>query len=274
MAERYLVSPASRRGLLASALALVLPMTPSGTMAEPAAVTVFAAASLSEAMQGASELFARQGGGKVRFSFAASSTLAKQIEAGAQAQIFLSADQHWMDYLDKRGLLEPGTRRATIANRLVLVVPADRAVTFDPGSASAWLANLPTGRIATGDPAHVPAGRYAQQALAKLGLWSQIEPRLARADNVRNALALVERGEAAAGIVYATDAAISQRIRIAGRFPEAAHEPIVYPMAMLRGGGQGGAQSAERGEARRLYDFLLGSDARAFFNRLGFLPPP
>jgi molybdate transport system substrate-binding protein len=225
-------------------------------------VTVFAAASLSNALQEVCDAFTVASGVKVKLSFAASSTLAKQIEAGAGAQVFVSADEAWMDFLAKRGLIEEGSRRPLLGNTLVLVVPADQAVQVEIAKGNGWLAKLPSGRIATGDPAHVPAGRYAEDALRKLGVWDEVGPRLARADNVRNALILVERGEAAAGIVYGTDAAVSKKVAVAGLFPESSHDPITYPVALMKGQGQGGP--------RALYDFMASDTARTTFAKHGF----
>lgn len=251
--------------VLALVLALLAAALASAASAQTPAqrdLTVFAAASLTNAMQEASDAYTAASGVKVRLSFAASSTLAKQIEAGAGAQLFVSADEPWMDYLDKRNLLQPNTRRALLANRLALVVPADRQLQVVIGPDRTWLEKLPAGRIATGDPAHVPVGRYAEQALTKLGVWPEVAPRLARADNVRNALVLVERGEAVAGIVYSTDAAASKKTSLAGLFPEASHYPITYPLALLTGQGHG--------DAKALYDFLLSPKARSMFVRHGF----
>ena len=236
--------------------------TPPASSQTPDEVTVFAAASLTNALQEVADAFTRRDGTKVKLSFAASSSLAKQIEAGAAAQLFLSADEAWMNYLEVRGLLAPGSRRALLGNQLVLVVAKSNPLALDLGSGRAWLERLPSGRIATGDPAHVPVGKYAQQALTRLGLWSDVEPRLARADNVRNALVLVERGEAAAGIVYSTDAAISKQVIVAGTFPATSHDAIVYPVAMLRGNAQGAAL--------KLYEFLASPQAREIFTRHGF----
>lgn len=234
---------------------------PAGAQSRQA-VTVFAAASLTNAMQEVCDAFAARTSVKVAISFAASSTLAKQIEAGAGAQIFVSADEPWMDYLEKRERIEMGTRRTLLGNRLVLVVPSDRPLAVEIAAGKDWLAKLAAGRIATGDPEHVPAGRYAQQALTSLGVWADVSPRLARADNVRNALVLVERGEAAAGIVYATDAVASKKVKVAGLFPETAHDPVTYPVVLLRGQGQG--------EARKLYESLFSAEARAIFLTHGF----
>lgn len=229
----------------------------------PREVTVFAAASLTTALNEVADAFTAATGTRVKLSFAASSTLARQIESGAAAQLFVSADEAWMDYLDKRNLIEPTTRKSLIGNRLALVVPADRPLALDIGPDRTWLAALPSGRIATGDPAHVPVGRYAEQALKSLGVWSEVAPRLARADNVRNALVLVERGEAAAGIVYSTDAQASKRVTVAGVFPATSHAPITYPVALTKGEGQGGA--------RALYEALTGPAALAIFAKHGFL---
>jgi molybdate transport system substrate-binding protein len=249
------------------ALALLLAfITPAASQTPPADVTVFAAASVTNALQDIASAYARKGGGRVKFAFAASSTLAKQIESGAGAQLFLSADQGWMDYVEARGLHVAGTRRPLLGNRLVLVTPAGASPLLDLAAGRAWLDALPPGRIATGDPAHVPVGRYAEQALTRLGLWAEVRGRLARADNVRNALVLVERGEAVAGIVYSTDAAVSKQVRVAGVFPETAHDPIVYPVVLLRGHDRG----EDRGEARRFYDFLFSDDAKGIFASYGF----
>ena len=201
-------------------------------------LVVFAAASLSDVMQALARQLTPQA--EVRFSFAASSTLARQIEQGAPAQLFVSADEAWMDYLAERGRIDVATRRVVAGNRLVVVRPGGTAVAPPGESVTALREALRPGprgaeRIATGDPAHVPAGRYAQAALARLGLWNEIAPRLARADNVRSALSFVERGEAAAGIVYATDARVAHGLQVVARFPASSHPPIRYPAALVRG---------------------------------------
>jgi molybdate transport system substrate-binding protein len=250
------------RLLLAGALGAMLLLSVQTSAQQPSDVTVFAAASLTNALQEAAVAHAASGGARLKFSFASSSTLAKQIEAGAAAQLFLSADEAWMEYLGKRNLLVAGTRRALLSNRLVLVVPADKPVSVAIASDGTWLRDLPPGRISTGDPAHVPVGKYAQQALTTLRVWPDVEPRLARADNVRNALVLVERGEAVAGIVYSTDAAISKHVVVAGVFPETSHDPITYPIALVR--------PYNHGAARAFYTFLASSEARAIFTKHGF----
>ena len=214
-------------------------------------------------MEELGRLWRQQSGQTVRFSFAASSALARQIEQGAPADIFVSADEQWMDYLAERNLIVADTRISALSNRLVMIVPADRPRTIEIGRGMDLAGLLgPQGRIATGDPAHVPVGRYARQALTSLDLWAQAEPRLARAENVRAAMALVERGEAPVGIVYATDAAVSPRVRVAGAFPAASHEPISYPFAIVRG--------KESAANRRLLGFLTGTRAQPTYERFGF----
>ncbi len=247
----------NRRALLAG-LALLLPL--------PAAaqdMTVFAAASLNEAMGEIAAAWAKAGHPKPRVSLAASSTLARQIEQGAPANLFASADEQWMDYLDQRGLLAPGTRADLLANQLVLIVPKSQArkVAIGPGMDLAALLGH-DGRLSVGDPAHVPAGIYAEQALKKLGLWAQAEPHLARAADVRSALRLVELGEAPAGIVYATDAAASDQVAVAGVFPADLHDRITYPFAIIKSG--------DGPEARALLAFMTGPQAHAIFAKRGF----
>lgn len=227
-------------------------------------VTVFAAASLTDALRALARHWQARGHPAPRFSFAASSALARQIEQGAPADLFLSADEPWMDYVQQRNLIVDATRVSPIGNALVLVAPADaaRPLTLARGTDLAALLG-PRGRIATGDPAHVPVGRYAQAALSWMGQWDAIAPRLARADNVRAALLLVERGEAPLGIVYATDAAVSPGVRVVGTFPGESHPPITYPFALTRR-AQGDAQ------ARALLAFLAGVEARPAWERFGF----
>jgi molybdate transport system substrate-binding protein len=225
--------------------------------------TVMAAASLTDAMKELGQAWAAKGHPAPRFSFGASSALARQIEQGAPADIFASADEPWADYLQSRDLLVPDTRTSPLGNALVLIAPADQpgAVTIGPGVD--LLRRLgATGRLATGDPASVPAGKYAQAALTKLGVWDKVAPRIARAENVRAALLLVERGEAPLGIVYATDAAASRGVRVVGTFPESSHPPISYPFALTRQGNTD--------EARALLGFLTGPEAAPVYRRLGF----
>ena len=248
-----------RRAALALLAALPLPAAAAGPP-----VTVFAAASLTEAMRDISAAWQRAGHAALAVSLAASSALARQIEQGAPASLFASADQQWMDYLDQRGLLAPGTRRDLLGNSLVLIVPKDHAGSVALGPEIATLLG-PGGRLAVADPAHVPAGLYARQALTSLGLWSELEPRLARTEDVRGALMLVQRGEAPAGIVYATDAAASPGVAVAATFPASLHDKIVYPVALVKAG--------DTVEARALLEFLTGPEARAVFTRRGFTQP-
>ncbi|HET9019592.1 MAG TPA: molybdate ABC transporter substrate-binding protein, partial [Acetobacteraceae bacterium] len=206
-----------RRLLLA--LLLLLLLSPPPARAE-AGLTVFAAASLTDALRDVAALWEGAGHAKPRLAFGSSSTLARQIGQGAPADLFASADARWMDDVAAQGLIAAGTRRDLLGNALVLVVPAARArtVTIGPGLDLAALLG-PAGRLAVGDPAHVPAGIYARAALRHLGLWAGVAGRLAPAEDVRAALLLVERGEAPAGIVYATDAAVAPGVAVAGTFP-------------------------------------------------------
>jgi molybdate transport system substrate-binding protein len=246
------------RHLLALAILLLLPR-----IAHAEAVTVFAAASLTDAMKDVATSWEKHGHTPLRVSVGASSTLARQIQQGAPANLFASADQQWMDYLARRDLIAPGTRRDLLSNRLVLIAPTDHPqhVTIGPGLDLASLLGH-DGRLATGDPAHVPVGIYARQALQKLGLWQVAEPRLAPANDVRNALLLVERGEAPIGIVYATDAAASRKVMVAGVFPEDSHDRITYPFAVVKAG--------DTPEARALLGYLASAEAQAIFARRGF----
>lgn len=248
---------------------LLLALSLASLGVQAAEITAFVAASLTNAMEEIGKNYTAKSGDTVRYSFAASSALAKQIEAGAAAQVFVSADEAWMDYLAQRQLIQPGTRSAPLTNQLVLVVPKDKAQSITIAKGSDWLAKLDAtnqGRIATGDPAHVPVGRYAQESLTALGAWPQVAPRLARADNVRAALALVERGEAVAGIVYATDAAISKGVAVAGAFPPHSYKAISYPFALIAG---------QASPAARAYlAYLRSPEAAAVYRKYGFSAKP
>ena len=248
---------------------LVLALPATLLAARPArsqeAVTVFAAASLTDAMRALGKAWRAAGHPPPRFSFAASSALARQIEQGAPADLFASADEPWMDYLQARNLILEATRVSPLANALVLVAPADRAagrVALERGTDLAALLG-PRGRLATGDPSNVPVGRYAQAALTWMGAWRAVEPRLARADNARSALLLVERGEAPLGIVYATDAVASVGVRVVGTFPPESHPPVTYPFALTR-------RAAGNAQARAFLDFATGPGAAETYRRLGF----
>jgi molybdate transport system substrate-binding protein len=226
-------------------------------------LTVFAAASLTDALKDVSALWVKAGHPALRMSFASSSTLARQIEEGAPANVFGSADEKWMDYLAQKNLIVADTRKDLLGNDLVLVVPANKPlhVTISPGFDLQALLG-PNGRLAVGDPAHVPAGIYAEQALKKLGLWDSVSSRLASTLDVRAALLLVERGEAPAGIVYRTDAAVSKAVMVAGTFPESSHDPVAYPFAVVKSG--------DTPQAHALLTFLAGPQARAAFLKRGF----
>ncbi|MFL6578793.1 MAG: molybdate ABC transporter substrate-binding protein [Povalibacter sp.] len=226
------------------------------------ALTVFAAASLTDALQQIGEEFSKTKRTTVRFSFAASSALARQIESGAAVDVFVSADQEWMDYLDSRKLIEPGTRRDVVGNRLALVAPADSKLALKIQPHFALLAALgPNGRLATADPDSVPVGKYAKAALSSLGVWPQIESRLVRAENVRAALAFVARGEVPLGIVYETDAKADSAVKLIDLFPASSHPAIAYPAAAMTGA---------KPQAREFVNFLSSPTARAIFTRAGF----
>jgi molybdate transport system substrate-binding protein len=243
------------------AVLLVLPLT-----AHAAGLTVFAAASMTNAMQDIGTLWAAKRHPKITFSFASSSTLALQIEHGAPAGLFLSADEKWMDELAKKNAIIPVSRSDLVGNSLVLVEPVAKLKPVDLTQGTQLLAVLgPAGRLAVGDPAHVPAGLYAKQSLTKLGLWEKLKPRLAPADSVRSALRLVETGEAPAGIVYATDVKITPTLGVAATFPPDTHEPIVYPVALTKAG--------DTKEGRAFLDFLHSDQAKDVFNHYGFTQP-
>jgi len=250
-------------GQVAAAMLGVLAAAMAGAQDRPADVTVFAAASLQNALEDVARAYQRSTQRTVRFSFAASSALARQIEQGAPAAVFASADEQWMDYLQSRNLVVNDTRKSLLGNRLVLVVPAASSAKVDlkPGFDLAALLGA-DGRWVTGDPSNVPVGRYAQEAMTSLGVWQQAQARLVRAENVRVALAFVERGEVAAGVVYETDAAISPKVRIAGVFPAGSHKPISYPFAIV---GRNDSPAA-----RDFLRFLDSPEAREAWRRFGF----
>jgi molybdate transport system substrate-binding protein len=224
-------------------------------------VTVFAAASLKNALDAVAADYRHDTGTRITVSYAASSALARQIELGAPADIFLSADLEWMDYLQQRSLIRPETRRNLLGNRIVLVAPAADAkpVALAPGALSAALGD---GRLAVASVDTVPAGKYGKAALESLGLWGEVSGRLAQAENVRAALAFVSRGEAPLGIVYETDAKADPAVKVVARFPETSHPPIVYPVAVT---------TAAKGEAAiRFVDALRGPRSAEIFAREGF----
>lgn len=225
-------------------------------------VTVFAAASLKTALDAVATAYAAQGGDRMILSAAGSSALARQIQMGAPAQIFVSANPGWMDLLEREGLLAPGTRTDLLTNRLVLIAPADSLLELDLGPGTDLAAALDGDRLAMALAEAVPAGLYAKAALQSLGLWDSVRDRTAQTDNVRAALRLVALGEAPLGIVYATDARAEPRVRVVASFPADSHPPILYPVAILAEG--------DGAPARRLLDFLTGARARAIFREHGF----
>jgi molybdate transport system substrate-binding protein len=244
-------------------LCLLLLSLPSAAAADKSAITVFAAASLTNVLQELADGFTRETALPVRFSFAASSALAKQIENGAPADVFFSADVEWMDYLQTRKLIQIPTRHDAAGNQLVLVAPAASKVVLKIGPQFALAATLGTGHLATGDPDSVPVGRYARESLTQLGVWQDVEARLVRADSVRSALAFVDRGEASLGIVYATDAKIDDKVRIVDVFPDSTHLPIVYPIALT---------AVAKTAAREFVDYVRGPAGAAAFKKYGFMP--
>lgn len=246
-----------RAALFALGLLLALP-------AAAEAFVVFAAASLKEALDAQARAFGAATGHRVTVSYAASSALARHIEAGAPAALFIAADTDWIDYVEGKGLAVPGTRSNLLRNELVLVAPAKSAAALkiEPGFPIA--AALASGRLAMADPAAVPAGKYGRAALEALGAWKEVAPRVAAAENVRAALALVARGEAPLGIVYRSDAMAEKGVRIVGTFPPATHAPIVYPLVLLK--------NAPSIAARDFAAWLAGPQARATWERHGLRP--
>jgi molybdate transport system substrate-binding protein len=226
----------------------------------PKPILVFAAASLENALRDVATAFTKSTGQGVTTSFAGSSTLGRQIDEGAPAAVFISADEQWMNAVETHGLVQLGTRRDLLTNHLALIAPKDSTVHLKIAPWFPLLQALGGGRLAMADPA-VPAGAYGQAALTKLGVWSQVAGQVARADNVRGALNFVARGEAPLGIVYDTDAMVEPNVRTVALFPDDTHPPILYPAALLKG-----APPAAAGFLR----FLEGPEAKAIFERYGF----
>ncbi len=254
-----------RQFTLRLALSLVagaLYLAPQPSAAQDKTLTVFAAASMKNALDDVNAAYSKATGVKVVPSYAASSALAKQIESGAPADVFLSADLKWMDYLAEKKAIQDPTRSNLLGNKLVLIAPKDSKignVTIGQGFDLAKLAG--DGRIATGDVKAVPVGLYAKAALEKLGAWTAAEPKFAMADNVRAALLLVSRGEAALGIVYETDAKVEPGVKIIGTFPDGSHPPVTYPVA---------ATTSAKPEVSSYLEFLGGKAAREIFEKYGF----
>lgn len=225
---------------------------------------VFAAASQQNALDAVMEAWRRQGGAAVTGVYASSSTLARQIAEGAPADVFISADVQWMDYLERRGLLRPGTRVQLLGNDLVLIAPTYRDLYLKIAPGFDLVSHLHGGKLAMGDPDHVPAGIYGRQALQFLGVWNQVADKVARADDVRAALALVSRGEAPLGVVYGSDAMVDKGVRVAGRFPPQSHSPIIYPAAVI--------DASKNKYALEFLRFLRSDKAAVLFQKFGFVP--
>lgn len=251
--------------LLCLLYALALPLLAQAQA--PASLTVFAAASLKESMDEAAAAYGKASGVVVTPVYAASSTLARQIEQGGPADVFFSADLEWMDYLQQRKWVRAADRHNLLGNALVLVAPAGaKTLKVDPARPGAILAALGAdGRLASGQTSSVPAGKYARAALEKSGQWQALSPRLAEAESVRAALMLVARGEAPLGIVYASDALAEPKVKVVGRFPAGSHPPIVYPVAALANASP---------QARAFVQWLQGPVASEIFRRHGFSVAP
>lgn len=228
-------------------------------------ITVFAAASLTNALQEVATAYRKNHDVQVVFSFASSSTLARQIVQGAPADLFISADQQWMDHASDKQQLENETRHTLLGNTLVLIAAnSGEQDKLELTEKTEWLDLLQGGRLAVGDPDHVPAGLYAKEALQTLGAWARLEPVLARANNVRSAMALVEREEAPLGIVYGSDALASAKVKVIGIFPASSHKPVEYPVAIVKG--------HQTPQVSAFYAYLRSPVAAAIFERYGFMP--
>ncbi|MBZ6075191.1 molybdate ABC transporter substrate-binding protein [Microvirga sp. WGZ8] len=248
------------RSVLIAAAVLLSASLPM--VAQERSVVVFAAASLKNSLDNAAGAWQRETGKKAVISYAGSNVLAKQIEAGAPADLFFSADLDWMDYAASKNLIEPRSRITLLGNALVLVAPKDDARDLTLGPNADLVGALKDGRLAMGQVEAVPAGKYGKAALEKLGLWDSVKDRIAQVDNVRAALVLVARGEAPLGIVYRTDAASDPSVRIVATFPEGSHPPIAYPIALTK--------ASTNPDARGFLDFLRSAKAKRFFEQQGF----
>jgi molybdate transport system substrate-binding protein len=250
------------KALTLAAVAFVAATTALTPAAAQEKVTVFAAASMKNALDNANKAWSAEAGKETTVSYAASSALAKQIESGAPADIFISADLDWMKYLSDKKLVKEDTRSSWLGNRIVLVAPKDNAKPVDIKQGFDLAGLIADGKLAMGAPDSVPAGKYGKAALEKLGVWSSVEKSVAGAESVRAALALVSRGEAPYGIVYATDAAADPGVAVVGTFPEDSHPAIIYPIAIL--------SESKSGDAAAYLDYLKSDKAASFFEKEGF----
>lgn len=237
----------------------------TGQVAAAENITVFAAASLTNALQEIADKYQQGKEVKIVSSFASSSTLARQIEQGAPADLFISADQQWMDYAVQKKTIDEASRYTLLGNKLVLVAPtASKPQQVTLSESTDWKSLLKGQRLSVGDPDHVPAGIYAKEALQKLGAWDTVSAQLAPGNSVRVALALVERNEAPYGIVYGSDAIASKKVTVVGTFPEESHKPVEYPVAMVK--------DHNSATVTAFYNYLKGPEAAAVFKRYGFTP--
>lgn len=260
--------PFCRRRAVSTLAALALLSLAAGTalaqQAQP--VLVFAAASLQTALNAIGAQWGQETGKSARFSYASSAALVKQIEQGAPADVFASADLEWMDAAQAKALIDPATRKTLLGNRLVLIAAKDDPVTLHLAPGGDLAAALGEGRLATGNPASTPAGKYTREALSALGLWDKVSGRIAGTETVRAALALVARGETRLGIVYATDARAEPGVRVLDTLPESSHAPILYPVARVKG--------SANPEAQAFLNYLSSPAARKVFEAQGFTVLP
>ncbi|MFW2178261.1 MULTISPECIES: molybdate ABC transporter substrate-binding protein [unclassified Moraxella] len=243
-------------------LSVALLVMGATTMTAHADVTVYAAASMTNALNAINQLYEQQYHSRVKTSYAGSAMLAKQIEQGAPADVFVSADTRWLTYLVNKGRISPKNVRNLLGNELVLIAPKSRpiksAIRMDSGFS---IASVLTGKLCTGNTDSVPVGRYAKQSLLNLGWWRTVQPRLVETEDVRGALNFVDRGECQLGIVYASDAKISKNTQVLGTFPQSTHSPIVYPIGLVK----------QTAEAQRYYQFLQTPQAQAIYRQYGFV---
>jgi molybdate transport system substrate-binding protein len=255
----------NRRHMMGLAAAALIGLSPAiGTaQAQPKELVIFAAASLKNALDEAAAAWVKETGKPApKISYAASNALAKQIEQGAPADLFLSADLDWMDYVAGKSLIKPETRVSLLANRIALIAPSDSTAKVTLASGVDLSAALGSGKLAMGNVDSVPAGKYGKAALEKLGGWDKVKDNVAQADNVRAALLLVARGEAPLGIVYTTDAAAEPKVKVLATFPEETHPPIIYPVAVLK--------DSANPDAQNLLSYLRGAGPKATFEKQGF----
>lgn len=255
-----------RRNWLAGAIGVVavglLALAPSPARAQGTDLIVFAAASLKNAVDSINSQWQKETGKSAKISYAASSALAKQMEEGAPAHMFISADVPWMDYVEQKNLIKKDTRSNLLGNRIVLIAPKDKAATLDIKPGFDLAGRLGDARLAMANVDAVPAGRYGKAALEKLGVWASVSSKVAQAENVRAALLLVSRGEAPMGIVYQTDAAADAGVKVVGVFPEDTHPPIIYPIAL--------SDKVTHPDAVALLAYIRSGKAKSLFEAQGF----